>query len=148
MKRIYFDLCVYNRPFDDQRDSRIALETNIFVYLLEQIENGIYVTVSSSVLEYENRQNPFPERREKISTYLSLAKESLSPDIFILERAKILEKLGFQAIDALHLATSEKGKVDYFVTCDDSLAEKAKNLQKQIKVKVVTLVEFISEEEK
>lgn len=148
MKKIYLDLCVYNRPFDDQRDSRIALETNIFIYLLERIENGIYSVVNSSVLQYENRQNPFLERKEKILTYLSLAKENLSLDSSILERAKILEKLGLKPIDALHLATAEKAKVDYFITCDDSLAEKARNLHEEIKVRVITLTEFIAEEEK
>ena len=33
MAKLYLDLCVYNRPFDDQKQTRIALETNAFVYL-------------------------------------------------------------------------------------------------------------------
>ena len=48
--RIYLDLCVYKRPFDYQGQERIALETNMFIYLLERIEAGIYRLVVSQQL--------------------------------------------------------------------------------------------------
>ena len=39
-KRIYLDNCVYNRPFDDQSQRRIFLETIAFITLLELVEKG------------------------------------------------------------------------------------------------------------
>ena len=40
--RLYLDLCVYNRPFDSQKQERVALETSIFIYILE-MERKIYI---------------------------------------------------------------------------------------------------------
>ena len=41
--KLYLDLCVYNRPFDYQGQERVALETEAFIYLIEQIANGRHV---------------------------------------------------------------------------------------------------------
>lgn len=54
-KRIYLDNCVYNRPFDDQSQRRIFLETMAFIILLELVENGEIETINSDALVYENR---------------------------------------------------------------------------------------------
>lgn len=37
---LYLDLCVYDRPFDNQHQERIALETSAFIYILEKLEKG------------------------------------------------------------------------------------------------------------
>lgn len=37
--RIYLDLCVYNRPFDDQSQPRIVIETIEFLFLLSKAIN-------------------------------------------------------------------------------------------------------------
>ncbi|MEW6558522.1 MAG: PIN domain-containing protein [Elusimicrobiota bacterium] len=148
MKRLYIDLCVYNRPFDDQRQPRIKLETDIFLFLLEQIEQKMYHTVNSTVLEYENQQNPYIERKEKILSYLKMSREKVNLDKLTINRATILEQYGIPSIDALHLALSEKSKVDYFVTCDDTLVKKIKGIEIMLKINVVTLAEFVAKEEK
>ena len=33
MMKLYLDICVYNRPFDNQHQERIALETSAFIYI-------------------------------------------------------------------------------------------------------------------
>ncbi len=38
--RIYLDTSVYNRPFDDQTQARIALETLAYTVILQMIESG------------------------------------------------------------------------------------------------------------
>jgi predicted nucleic acid-binding protein len=40
-------------------------------------------------------------------------------------RALALERLGFAAFDALHLASAEQGNVDVFLTTDDDLLRRA-----------------------
>ena len=47
---IYFDTCVYCRPFDDQTQNRIKKETAAFVNVLKLGEMGIVTIVSSDVL--------------------------------------------------------------------------------------------------
>jgi hypothetical protein len=37
-----------------------------------------------------------------------------------------LEKQGFKAVDALHLACAESVGIDYFLTCDDKVAKRYK----------------------
>jgi hypothetical protein len=44
-KRVYLDNCVYNRPFDDQSQRRIFLETMAFITLLELVEKGKIETI-------------------------------------------------------------------------------------------------------
>jgi len=38
--RIYLDACCLNRPFDDQTQLRIALETQAILAILSQCESG------------------------------------------------------------------------------------------------------------
>ena len=54
--RLYFDLCVYNRPFDYQGQERVALETSAFIFLLDKIEKGYHVLIASDALIYENNK--------------------------------------------------------------------------------------------
>ena len=51
-------------------------------------------------------------------------------------------------IDALHLALAEKQNVDYFITCDDSVVKLYRKHQGIMKIKVVSLLEFIGLEVK
>jgi len=44
----------------------------------------------------------------------------------------------------LHLALAEKSNVDYFVTCDDGIVSLYKKNRKNIFVKIVGLIEFVS----
>ncbi|WP_245911951.1 hypothetical protein [Brunnivagina elsteri] len=52
--KIYVDTSVFNRPFDDQTQPRIALETQALQIVLRLVETQAVEMVSSSVLEYEN----------------------------------------------------------------------------------------------
>lgn len=146
--KLYLDLCVYNRPFDNQEQERIALETSAFIYILERAEKGIHSLVISEALIYENNRNPDDDRRIRIASYFQLANELLTVDNSELEQVKFLKGLGFSDIDALHIAIAEKAKVDYFITCDDEIVKLYKRNQSAIKVKVEWLIDFIALEVK
>jgi len=62
--RIYLDNCCFNRPFDDQRQVRIRLESEAKLYIQEFILLGKVDLVWSYILDYENAANPFKERKE------------------------------------------------------------------------------------
>ena len=117
--RIYLDTSVYNRPFDDQGQPRIYLETLAFGVILQMVEEGEVELVSSIVAEYENSQNPFPLRKAWVARCLELHKDRVGISRDIIERAGRLEADGIIALDSLHLACAEVAGAEYFLTCDD-----------------------------
>ena len=52
--RIYLDNCCFNRPYDDQSQFKITMETRAKLHIQREIMNGKYELVCSSMLEYEN----------------------------------------------------------------------------------------------
>ena len=52
--KLYLDNCCYNRPFDDQQQLKIHLETQAKLYIQQKIKDGQYDLVWSYILEYEN----------------------------------------------------------------------------------------------
>jgi predicted nucleic acid-binding protein len=146
--KLYLDLCVYNRPFDHQGQERIALETSSFIYILEMIEKGVYSVIVSEALLYENSKNTDEQRKVRVANYLQLAQEIISINNSDMDRVKVLKRLGFSDIDALHIALAEKSEADYFITCDDEITKVYKQHQNIINVRVVGLTEFIGLEVK
>ena len=54
--RLYLDTCVFNRPFDDQSQPRIWLETLAFSVIMQMIEDKTVVLVASSVVSYDSTE--------------------------------------------------------------------------------------------
>ena len=143
--KIYLDLCVYNRPFDDQSQPRIMMETLGFVIIMALVSSGDIKTVNSFVLEYENEQNPKLDNKIIIADMLQAATRFVEYTERIHERAEILEGLGIMGMDALHLACAEYADSDFLVTCDDAFIKKVQRIN-SVNVNVVTLLEFVSTE--
>ncbi len=123
--KIYLDTSVYNRPFDDQTQPRIWLETIAFTMILQMIESEKVDLVSSSVLKFENNKNPFPERKDWVKRCLNLSKENVVLGPSIRRRALELgRQQAVKPIDALHLACGESGQVEFFLTCDDRVVKR------------------------
>jgi predicted nucleic acid-binding protein len=146
--RLYIDLCVFNRPFDYQGEERVAFETSAFIYLLEKLEKSEHSLVISEALVYENSKNPSEQRRSRVASYFEMAKELITVDGQIVERAKFLRDLGFSDLDALHVSSAEKSKADYFITCDDEIVRVYGRHRSSINVKVASLIEFMGLEVK
>jgi len=146
--KLYLALCIYNRPFDYQGQERIALETGAFIYLVDQIEKGNFTLVCSEILMYENKRNPDHLRRERISSYFKLAKYFVSLEESDFLRANALRVLGFSDMDALHIASAEKGNIDFLITCDDWMSDLYKRNARAVKVVVMSLLEFLAKEVK
>lgn len=137
--KIYLDTSVYNRPFDDQTQPRIWLETLALAIILQYVEAGETTLVNSSVLEFENSRNPFSLRRDWMTKCLKLATKYRIVDESIRQRAENLENHGLKALDALHVACAESTGADFFLTCDKRLLNKQKN----IKVKSMNPLDFV-----
>ncbi len=67
--RIYLDNCTFNRPFDNQSDIRIRIETEAKLYIQEKIKASHLELIWSYILDFENEQNPFNERKISIANW-------------------------------------------------------------------------------
>jgi predicted nucleic acid-binding protein len=86
------------------------------------------------------------DRREKIKDLLSLAQEYVRYSRQIENKAKQIERWGFMAMDALHIACAEAAKSDFFVTCDAQLVRKGEMNAGKLQVKIISLMEFVLKE--
>lgn len=141
MTRVYLDTSAYNRPFDDQTQPKIFLETQAVVIILQMVEAKAVELISSSVLEYENSRNSHLIKQETMSRYLQLAELRQEVNEAICQRAEELEQNGLKAIDALHVACAEAINSDYFITCDKRLINRYSGLV----MKVVNPADFVLE---
>jgi len=136
---VYLDTSVYNRPFDDQTQPRICLETLAFVTIMKLTEMGQIALATSSILAFENSNNPFRPRQQWVNYCTNYAKLHQTANENIKKRAKQLEKNAIKSMDALHVACAEAMECDYFLSCDDRLLKRYKDHLLQVK----NPVEFI-----
>ena len=150
--KIYFDMNIYNRVFDDQTQMRIRFESMAIDILFELIEKKKYELVWSFVLEYENSRNPFIERKLNIISISTLCNDVIQPNDNIKLIAKdIVMKSNTKGKDALHLASAVYGGCKYFITCDDKFIKAVEknrdNLKEIIKnIKLYNPIDFLRKE--
>ena len=141
--KVYLDTSVYSRPFDDQSQPRIWLESLAFSLLLEAIEHGDLELIASTVILYETSRNPDELRRRWIQSVVMTAHEIFSIDETVRVRAKEMESMGIKPLDALHVAAAEAANVDYFVTCDDRLIKRYRALGQEMLLIICEPTELI-----
>jgi len=92
---IYMDLCCFNRPFDDQSQKRILLETEAKLLIQEMVQSGEIRLVWSYMLEYENAANPDLEVMTSIAEWKRKASGPCrSENENIVREARKLRHLG------------------------------------------------------
>ena len=124
--KVYLDTSCLQRPLDSRTQVRISLEAEAMVGVIALIEDSEVELVSSDVLLFETRRNPRYERRAYALDILAKASMIVRLDESIRRRAAELEARGLKPLDALHLASAEAAKVEYFCTADDKLLERGK----------------------
>ncbi|MHA2299073.1 MAG: type II toxin-antitoxin system VapC family toxin [Candidatus Hodarchaeales archaeon] len=143
--RIYLDICCLNRPFDDQSDSKIHLESEAVLTILDKVENDEWKLIGSEIADIEISKTPDPDRREKVREFAKLGKEKVVLDDETVIKAKELEKNGIKPYDALHLACANKGKADVFLTTDADLIKKVEQLEGKVNIKVSNPLKWLTE---
>lgn len=141
MRKVYLDMNIYNRPFDDQTQVRIRLETIAVFAIFYMIRVQDLSLVWSFILDYENSLNPYDDVRMEIEMISFLASEHVDVSEDIRINAKGYERKGIKPRDALQLACAVKSGAAYFITCDDKLVKKARSFG--INLKIVNPVDFI-----
>ena|SRR3989338_2243315 len=143
--RIYLDMNIYNRPFDDQSQVKIRLETIAIFSIFQKIKNKELKLIWSFMIDYENSLNPYDDVRQEIEMAASLAFKNITPDEAILNAAKEFESNGIKPRDSIHLACALNGKAEYFLTCDDKLIKRASALD--MNIKIINPLRFIEDME-
>jgi predicted nucleic acid-binding protein len=141
--KLYLDMCCLKRPFDDQTQVRIQLETVAIEAILQLCRTGEQQMMTSDALRFENTRNPNPDRRQFADDLLKLAAEDVPHSSDLEERAEIWQNVGMGLLDALHLASAEVAEADRFATCDDVLLQKAPRVI--AKVPIVSLLDLFKE---
>lgn len=141
--RIYLDNCCYNRPFDDQTQMKIHLETQAKLYVQAKIKEGVYELVWSYILDYENKKNPYEEKRLAIAPWKLIASFCISEETEeILLFAESLASKGIKTYDALHISCAVAARCEYYLTTDKKL------LNTSIpEIKIVSPIVFVNEME-
>ncbi|MDR1727829.1 MAG: PIN domain-containing protein [Acidobacteriota bacterium] len=135
---IYLDNCCYNRPYDDQEQLRIELETKAKLFIQDLIvQDKVDLTVSS-ISVVENDKNPFEDRKEFIADFYKNAKKRGITSETVKKDALLLKDKGLKLFDALHLAFAIAEGCDYFLTTDDKLLKFQDN-----RIAIVNPIEFL-----
>ena len=140
--KIYLDNCTFNRPFDDQSQVRIRIETESKLYIQQKIKEKQLDLVWSYILDYENEQNPYKERKEAISKWRRYAIIDIEENERIIKKAKELKEKGLRDKDALHIACAIEGVAKYFITTDDTII---KRIGEYNNIHIINPTDFIRE---
>jgi len=141
--RVYLDNCCYNRPFDEQTQVRVRLETIAKLTVQLMMASGKVDFVWSKILDYELSFNPYEKRRTTIDQWRSLAAEYVDTTEGILLAAETFERQGIKPKDSLHLASAAKAGCDWFLTTDRGILKKIHAVES---MRVGNPIDFIMEE--
>ncbi len=141
--RIYLDNCSLNRPYDDQSQLKIHLESEAKLWVQDEILRGRFELAWSYILEIENNQNPYLERKESIGTWQSLAVIDIEASEELLNQAKIIQSTGIKELDSLHIASAIMTNCVVFLTTDKGIIKKKDKINK---IRIMNPVDFILEQ--
>ena len=122
--KVYLDNCCYNRPYDDQTQIGISLETQAKLYVQDLIKNKKLDLVTSYVLWYENSQNPYETKRIAIGDFIqknSAEYIDIEKADEIKNKAEEIMETGVKVKDAYHVACAVFSSCDCFLTTDNRL---------------------------
>lgn len=140
--RVYLDMCCLKRPFDDQSQLRIHLESEAILALM--VSPNVEL-VRGTALDLENDQNPLPQRAAKVRLWLAAMPTVAPPTDALEKRTKELMGLGFKNFDALHVASAEEFGAEALCTCDDRFLATAKRQVPALKLRVLNPIELARE---
>jgi predicted nucleic acid-binding protein len=133
--RVYFDICCLKRPFDDQSQPRVRLESGAILALLGEHFEGLEL-VRAAAQDLENSLNPVTSRANRVQEWLNgCPMQDLDDDVLERRTAELME-LGLSGFDALHVASAEAARADVLVTCDDRLLALARRHGGRLRVRV------------
>ena len=139
--KIYLDNSCYNRPYDDQVQPKVILETLAKLYIQEHVLKQEIDLVWSYVLKFENSRNVLESKRAAIAQWEKVSVEFVGKSEPLVELARKVEKTGIKPFDALHIACAITAQCDYLITVDKRMAK-----YRDDRIVICNPVDFISRE--
>jgi len=139
---IYLDMCCLNRPFDDQAQLLVHLQTQAKLFVQENIKTGQFTLIWSAILDLENTANPDRERTKAIAEWRMFAKHDVAATEQVEALADTLQAIGIKSMDSLHLACAISAGATYFLTTDKGILRKMTQDQR---IRVLDPIAFLSE---
>ena len=141
---LYLDVCTLCRPFDDQNQMRIRLETDAWYLILNAIKHGDYEMAVSPVHRQEISAISDAQERCELLTLLDRYGHTKTCDRNAArQRAEDLHNLRFGVADAAHVAYAEL-IADAFISCDDKLLKKCR--AHHVVIPAINPIEFCTQE--
>lgn len=131
-RRVYLDVCALSRPFDDQTQARIRLETEAVKLILSHVRRSDIQLIASTAHAIEIAAIDNMEERSTLEQIL--AEFGHRPSINMRaarQRAEALTSIKLGPADAAHLALAEQAQAD-FVSTDDQLLKRAQRARLSI----------------
>ena len=150
--KLYLDMNIYNRIFDDKNQIKIRFETMAIDVTFELVEKGMHKLGWSFMLKDENDGNPYSNRKEYVDMLSTACAEIIEPNSKIKEIAKNIMSLSNAKVkDSLHLACAIYSGCDCFITCDDRLIKtinaNIENISNVVgNLKIMNPIDFLREE--
>jgi len=121
--RIYLDNCVYNRPFDNQTQIKVALEADAKRHIQRLIIDKKIDLAYSFVNRFENSKSPYPHNQKSIAAFFVNAAVYIDHTygFAVRQRAEEMIKTGVKTKDAYHVACAIESKSRYLITVDKRL---------------------------
>jgi hypothetical protein len=107
--RIYLDICCLKRPFDDQSQPRVHLESEAVLAILDAPADRVEL-LHVRAHDLENEQNSSPQRASIVREWLHTRPRIELADATLAKRTAELMRLGFKNFDAFHIASAEAAR--------------------------------------
>ncbi len=91
---IYLDVCCLNRPFDDQMQERIKLESEAILIILKYCQAGRWRLLGSDVIDFEISRIPDSYRQLKLKIILIIVHNEIKVDKEIVTRTRDIIDIG------------------------------------------------------
>jgi predicted nucleic acid-binding protein len=142
---VYLDVCCLNRPFDDQTQERIRLESEAILLILGRCQRGEWQLVRSDAIALEINQTRDSIRKAQLQGLVNVATLHVRVDDMVAEKSAVFVQQGLRVFDALHLACAEANRATVFLTTDDRLVRWAARQSDMLQVKVANPVSWLLE---
>ena len=143
--KIYMDVCCLNRPFDDQTDKIIKMESEAILSIFSIIEDNGWALVGGDIVDYEIQKTPNMEKKRKVLFLMAPKKNHIKLNEIIIKRAQEIEKFGIHPLDALHISSAEFGNVNLFLTTDKDIIKFFKKNESEFKILIKNPINWLME---
>jgi predicted nucleic acid-binding protein len=143
--KLYLDTCCYSRPYDDQVQEKIHMESEAVLVIINRSRQNKDKIVGSLALDFEIEQISDIEKREKLKYFYEqtiINKFEYTDDVY--NRVKELsENTNLKTLDRFHLSFTENYDVDILLTTDDRFEKACAKISS--KVRVINPLKYLME---